>query len=160
MAATVSVRFRDGLDSTVIGMSMFCNSSRCSYPSIRISASLKSRNRPAGVEMNTLKAGKMKDSGSPFREMTPEEREYFEGMLEDVPPSLGLPMDWDDANSATQIYDNQDHHGQQPARFVWARGANPAELTVEYVVPDEHGRWESATVERCQKVPSEKNAAP
>lgn len=38
----------------------------------------------AGVEMNTLKAGKMKDSGSPFREMTPEEREYFEGMLADV----------------------------------------------------------------------------
>ena len=34
--------------------------------------------------MNTLKAGKMKDSGSPFREMTPEEREYFEGMLADV----------------------------------------------------------------------------
>ncbi|MBK7864798.1 MAG: signal peptide peptidase SppA [Archangiaceae bacterium] len=38
----------------------------------------------AGVEMNTLKAGKMKDSGSPFREMTPEERAYFEGMLADV----------------------------------------------------------------------------
>jgi protease-4 len=38
----------------------------------------------AGVEMNTLKAGKMKDSGSPFRDMTPEERAYFEGMLADV----------------------------------------------------------------------------
>jgi len=38
----------------------------------------------AGVDMNTIKAGKMKDSGSPFREMTPEEREYFEGMLADV----------------------------------------------------------------------------
>jgi protease IV len=38
----------------------------------------------AGVEMNTITAGKMKDSGSPFREMTPEERAYFEGMLEDV----------------------------------------------------------------------------
>jgi protease-4 len=38
----------------------------------------------AGVEMNTITAGKMKDSGSPFREMTPEERAYFAGMLEDV----------------------------------------------------------------------------
>jgi protease-4 len=38
----------------------------------------------AGVEMNTITAGKMKDSGSPFREMTPEERAYFHGMLEDV----------------------------------------------------------------------------
>ncbi len=38
----------------------------------------------AGVEMNTIKAGKMKDSGSPFREMSPEERDYFEGVLADV----------------------------------------------------------------------------
>jgi protease IV len=38
----------------------------------------------AGVEMNTLTAGKMKDAGSPFREMTPEERTYFEGVLADV----------------------------------------------------------------------------
>jgi protease-4 len=38
----------------------------------------------AGVDMTTIKAGKMKDSGSPFREMTPEERAYFEGVLSDV----------------------------------------------------------------------------
>lgn len=38
----------------------------------------------AGVEMNTIKAGKLKDSGSPFRDMTPEERDYFEGVLADV----------------------------------------------------------------------------
>jgi protease IV len=38
----------------------------------------------AGVEMNTITAGKMKDSGSPYREMTPEERAYFEGVLHDV----------------------------------------------------------------------------
>jgi protease IV len=38
----------------------------------------------AGVEMNTIKAGKLKDSGSPFRDMTPDEREYFEGVLADV----------------------------------------------------------------------------
>ncbi|MGQ0506391.1 MAG: S49 family peptidase, partial [Myxococcaceae bacterium] len=38
----------------------------------------------AGVEMRTLTAGKLKDSGSPFREMTSEERDYFESMLKDV----------------------------------------------------------------------------
>ncbi|MBI3183307.1 MAG: signal peptide peptidase SppA [Myxococcales bacterium] len=38
----------------------------------------------AGVEMNTITAGKMKDSGSPFREMTEEERKYFEEVLHDV----------------------------------------------------------------------------
>jgi protease-4 len=38
----------------------------------------------AGVEMNTLTAGKMKDSLSPFREMRPDERQYFEALLEDV----------------------------------------------------------------------------
>ncbi|HYV47604.1 MAG TPA: signal peptide peptidase SppA [Myxococcaceae bacterium] len=38
----------------------------------------------AGVEMNTITAGRMKDSGSPYREMTPEERAYFERVLHDV----------------------------------------------------------------------------
>ncbi|HVE85693.1 MAG TPA: signal peptide peptidase SppA [Myxococcales bacterium] len=38
----------------------------------------------AGVEMRTITAGKLKDSGSPFRDMTPEERAYFEGVLHDV----------------------------------------------------------------------------
>jgi len=38
----------------------------------------------AGVTMQTVTAGKMKDSGSPFREMTADERAYFQSMLEDV----------------------------------------------------------------------------
>lgn len=38
----------------------------------------------AGVEMRTITAGKLKDSGSAFREMSPEEKAYFEGMLNDV----------------------------------------------------------------------------
>lgn len=38
----------------------------------------------AGVEMTTITAGKMKDSASPFRQMTAEERKYFEQMLHDV----------------------------------------------------------------------------
>jgi protease-4 len=38
----------------------------------------------AGVDMRTITAGKLKDAGSPFREMTSEERSYFQSMLEDV----------------------------------------------------------------------------
>lgn len=38
----------------------------------------------AGVEMNTITAGKRKDSGSPFRPMTDEERAYFDALLADV----------------------------------------------------------------------------
>jgi protease-4 len=38
----------------------------------------------AGVSMNTIKAGKMKDVGSPFREMAPDERAYLQAVLEDV----------------------------------------------------------------------------
>lgn len=38
----------------------------------------------AGVEVQTLTAGKLKDSGSPFRTMKSEEREYFLSLLADV----------------------------------------------------------------------------
>jgi len=38
----------------------------------------------AGIQMQTLTAGKMKDAGSPFRELTPDERLYFQGVLSDV----------------------------------------------------------------------------
>lgn len=40
--------------------------------------------RWAGVQMNTLTAGAMKDSGSPFRAMSDAERELLVGMLADV----------------------------------------------------------------------------
>ena len=38
----------------------------------------------AGVQVAPLTAGKMKDAGSPYREMTPDERAYFRGVLDDV----------------------------------------------------------------------------
>jgi len=38
----------------------------------------------AGVQMNVITAGARKDSGSPFRELRPDEREYFESLLKDV----------------------------------------------------------------------------
>ena len=34
-----------------------------------------------GVQSNTIKAGEFKDAGSPFREMTPAEREYMNGIV-------------------------------------------------------------------------------
>lgn len=38
----------------------------------------------AGVEFITIKSGKLKDVGNPFREMTEEERSYLEGLLKGV----------------------------------------------------------------------------
>jgi protease IV len=38
----------------------------------------------AGVEMRVITAGKLKDAGSPFRTMSPEERTYFESVLQDT----------------------------------------------------------------------------
>jgi protease-4 len=37
-----------------------------------------------GVEFETLKAGEYKDAGSPYREMTPEERRYLQEVLDDI----------------------------------------------------------------------------
>jgi protease IV len=36
-----------------------------------------------GLEMNVIKSGKYKDSGSPFRDMTETDREYFQGVVDD-----------------------------------------------------------------------------
>jgi protease IV len=38
----------------------------------------------AGIQVQTLTAGKMKDAGSPFRELSADERAYFQGVLSDV----------------------------------------------------------------------------
>lgn len=35
-----------------------------------------------GVEMNVIKSGKLKDAGSPFRELTPADRAVFENMIQ------------------------------------------------------------------------------
>jgi protease-4 len=40
--------------------------------------------RWAGVQMTNITSGRLKDAGSPFRSMSPEERAYFEGVLTDV----------------------------------------------------------------------------
>lgn len=37
-----------------------------------------------GIDESTFKSGKLKDSGSPFRKVTPEEKEYFQGLITDV----------------------------------------------------------------------------
>lgn len=37
-----------------------------------------------GIDESTFKSGNLKDSGSPFRKVTPEERKYFQGLIDDV----------------------------------------------------------------------------
>ncbi|TAK57480.1 MAG: signal peptide peptidase SppA [Bacteroidetes bacterium] len=37
-----------------------------------------------GITMNTIKSGKMKDAGNPFRRMTAEDKEYFQSLMDDV----------------------------------------------------------------------------
>jgi protease IV len=36
------------------------------------------------VKMETIKSGKLKDAGNPFRDMTPEDREYWQGLIDRV----------------------------------------------------------------------------
>lgn len=37
-----------------------------------------------GVRMETVKSGKLKDAGSPFRAMSPQDRAYFQGVVNDI----------------------------------------------------------------------------
>ncbi len=37
-----------------------------------------------GVSVNTIKSGKMKDAGNPFREMSPTEKKYFQELMDGV----------------------------------------------------------------------------
>ncbi len=37
-----------------------------------------------GIEMNTIKSGKYKDAGNPFRGMTKEDKKYFQDLMDDV----------------------------------------------------------------------------
>ncbi len=37
-----------------------------------------------GVNVNTIKSGKLKDAGSPYRKMTDEDRKYFQDLMDDV----------------------------------------------------------------------------
>lgn len=48
---------------------------------IMMSPNVRSIMEKIGVEMTVVKSGKLKDSGSPFREMTPEDREFLQGLI-------------------------------------------------------------------------------
>ncbi len=37
-----------------------------------------------GLQSNTIKAGEFKDTGSPFRKMTPAEKEYMDGIVRNI----------------------------------------------------------------------------
>jgi protease-4 len=37
-----------------------------------------------GIQMNTIKSGKLKDAGNPYREMTKDDKTYFQDLIDDV----------------------------------------------------------------------------
>ncbi len=37
-----------------------------------------------GISSSTIKSGKLKDSGSPFRKMNEDDKKYFQGMIDDI----------------------------------------------------------------------------
>jgi len=65
-----------------------------------------------GIQYTTVKSGALKDSGSPFKDITREEREYFQGLIDDlynqflsvVVNERKLPLDIADNLSNGQVY--------------------------------------------------------
>ncbi len=47
-------------------------------------ANAESLGKKIGVDFFNLKAGRFKDAGSPFRPMTPEDKAYLQGVLDDI----------------------------------------------------------------------------
>lgn len=47
-------------------------------------ANMEELTKKLGLDLFTLKAGRFKDVGSPFRPMTPEDRAYLQGLLDNV----------------------------------------------------------------------------
>ena len=69
-----------------------------------------------GIQYETIKSGSLKDSGSPFRNITSEERKYFQGLIDDlhgqflsvVAKERNIPMD-----QATELANGQVYSGKQ-----------------------------------------------
>jgi protease-4 len=89
----------------------------------------------AGVEMNTLTAGKMKASGTPFRPMTEDEKAYFLGVLADTHEQFI------DAVAKGRHMKPEDIKPYADGRVFTGRQAK------EYKLVDELGSIEAAVVE-------------
>lgn len=69
-----------------------------------------------GIQYETIKSGKLKDSGSPFRNITSEERKYFQGLIDDlhgqflsvVAKERNIPI-----NKADELANGQVYSGKQ-----------------------------------------------
>ena len=69
-----------------------------------------------GIQYETIKSGTLKDSGSPFRNITSEERKYFQGLIDDlhgqflsvVARERNIPMD-----QAAELANGQVYSGKQ-----------------------------------------------
>ena len=69
-----------------------------------------------GIQYETIKSGSLKDSGSPFRNITSEERKYFQGLIDDlhgqflsvVAKERNIPMD-----QAAELANGQVYSGKQ-----------------------------------------------
>jgi len=65
-----------------------------------------------GIQYETIKSGTLKDSGTPFRNITSEERRYFQGLIDDlqgqflsvVAKERNLPIDRADELANGQVY--------------------------------------------------------
>ena len=69
-----------------------------------------------GIQYETIKSGSLKDSGSPFRNITSEERKYFQGLIDDlhgqflsvVAKERSIPM-----GQAAELANGQVYSGKQ-----------------------------------------------
>ena len=69
-----------------------------------------------GIQYETIKSGSLKDSGSPFRNITSEERKYFQGLIDDLHGQFlsvlakerNIPMD-----QAVELANGQVYSGKQ-----------------------------------------------
>jgi protease-4 len=69
-----------------------------------------------GIQYETIKSGALKDSGSPFKEITKNERVYFQGLIDDlhgqflsvVAKERNIPM-----NKAAELANGQVYSGKQ-----------------------------------------------
>jgi protease-4 len=69
-----------------------------------------------GLKSNTIKAGAMKDAGSPFREMKEEERAYFDGVVRNIHEQFMKDIAWGrklDLDSVRQLADGRVYTGLQ-----------------------------------------------
>ncbi len=100
-----------------------------------------------GLEMKVIKSGDLKDAGSPFREMSPEERQVFQRMIDE------FYRDFLDV-----VYENRkDHLSMDELRAIADGRVYTAEQALELRLIDEIGYFDQALA-RVQSLASLKAA--